>query len=80
MLYRRRLEIEMEELKPDLSMLRSAASELRESQRFKTVLQTVLAIGNSLNASTFRGSAAGFSLDSLLKVRPIASLPAVDTD
>jgi hypothetical protein len=74
MLYRRRLEIEMEELKPDLSMLRSAASELRESQRFKTVLQTVLAIGNSLNASTFRGSAAGFSLDSLLKVRLASSV------
>lgn len=68
MLYRRRLEMEMEELKPDLTILRSAATELRDSQRFKKLLQTVLAIGNTLNASTFRGGATGFSLDSLLKV------------
>lgn len=31
-------------------------------------LQTVLAIGNTLNASTFRGDADGFQIDSLLKV------------
>lgn len=68
MLFRRRLEMEMEELKPDLTILRSAATELRDSQRFKKLLQTVLAIGNTLNASTFRGGATGFSLDSLLKV------------
>ncbi|GAA5950997.1 hypothetical protein JCM3765_004650 [Sporobolomyces pararoseus] len=76
MLYRRRLEIEMEELKPDLSMLRTAASELRESRRFKNVLQTVLAIGNTLNASTFRGGASGFSLDSLLRLRDTKSASA----
>ncbi|GAA5889934.1 hypothetical protein JCM5296_003653 [Sporobolomyces johnsonii] len=69
MLYRRRLEIDMEELKPDLTILRAAADELKQSAKFKKLLQTVLAIGNALNASTFRGGAAGFSLDSLLKLK-----------
>jgi hypothetical protein len=30
--------------------------------------QTVLAVGNALNGSTFRGGARGFQLDALLKV------------
>jgi len=75
MLYRRKLEMEMEELKPDLTILRSAATELRDSHRFKKLLQAVLAIGNTLNASTFRGGATGFSLDSLLKVS-LVSFPS----
>lgn len=74
MLYRRRLDMDMEELKPDLSILRAACGELRTSKRFQILLQTVLAIGNSLNNGSFRGGAAGFSLDSLLKVRSVLSL------
>lgn len=31
-------------------------------------LQAVLALGNALNGSTFRGGARGFHLDALLKV------------
>ncbi|GAA5951520.1 hypothetical protein JCM21900_001590 [Sporobolomyces salmonicolor] len=50
-------------------MLRTAADELKRSAKFKRLLQTVLAIGNALNASTFRGEAEGFSLDSLLKLK-----------
>lgn len=69
MLYRRRLDMEMEELKPDLSILFTASEELKASKRFQTLLRTVLAMGNTLNGGTFRGGAAGFSLDSLLKVR-----------
>lgn len=38
LLYRRRLNLEQEELKPDLTMLRTAADELRASVKFKTVL------------------------------------------
>lgn len=33
-----------------------------------TNAQVVLAIGNALNGSTFRGGARGFQLDALLKV------------
>ena len=38
MLYRRRLQMDMEELKPELSILRSAADELRTSQPLKKLL------------------------------------------
>lgn len=38
MIYRRRLEMDMEELKPELSILRSAAEELKSSIKFKTLL------------------------------------------
>lgn len=31
-------------------------------------MQVVRAVGNTLNASTFRGNARGFQLDALLKV------------
>ncbi|GAA6035972.1 hypothetical protein JCM8097_005193 [Rhodosporidiobolus ruineniae] len=71
MVYRRKLDMDMEELKPDLSILRKAAEELKASTKFRKLLQTVLAIGNALNASTFRGGAAGFSLESLLKLKDV---------
>lgn len=96
MLYRRRMELEMEELKPELLILKAAAQEMRESRRLKDLLgvscdrnlrlcslcrltdvpgrhQIVLALGNALNASTFRGNARGFQLESLLKVGLAAS-------
>ena len=38
MLYRRRLEMEQEELKPELNILRGAADELRRSQKFRKLL------------------------------------------
>lgn len=81
--------MELEELKPEFSILRCAADELKSSAKLKTVLavsyeydtlgsmklahsnlfrQTILAIGNTLNASTFRGDAQGFQIESLLKV------------
>ncbi|PWN26924.1 hypothetical protein BDZ90DRAFT_261174 [Jaminaea rosea] len=69
MLYMRKFELEMEEIKPDLSALREATAEMKKSDKFKKVLQTVLAIGNVLNASTFRGGAAGFALGDLLKLK-----------
>lgn len=65
---RRRFEMDLEELRPELSILRNATDELRASAKFKSVLQVVLAVGNSLNAATFRGNAQGFQLEALLKV------------
>src|SRR5260370_36705225 len=89
MLYRRRLELEIAEVKPDVDMVRNAGAELRSSIKFKQVLsvslqqfiqapssslaQAVLMIGNTLNGSTFRGAAQGFRLDALLKVDLIGS-------
>lgn len=38
MIYRRKLEMDMEELKPELTILRSAADELKNSGAFKKLL------------------------------------------
>ena len=68
MLYRRKFELDIEEVRPDLDILHQAAKELRTSILFKQVLQAVLSVGNALNGSTFRGGARGFQLEALLKV------------
>ena len=39
MLYYRRLELDIEEVRPDLSILRNASHELRLSSQFKQTLQ-----------------------------------------
>ena len=39
MLYRRKLELEVEEIRPELNIVHMAAKELRSSIRFKRVLQ-----------------------------------------
>lgn len=49
MIYRRKLELEIEEIRPELNILRNASREVRESAAFKHVLQAVLAVGNALN-------------------------------
>ncbi|THH10298.1 hypothetical protein EW146_g8409 [Bondarzewia mesenterica] len=52
-----------------LSIYLTASREVRSSTRFKGVLQAVLAVGNALNESSFRGNARGFKLEALLKMR-----------
>lgn len=69
MQYRRKLDLEIEEVRPDLNILRNVSRELRGSMKFKQTLQVVLVLGNTLNGSTFRGGARGFQLDSLLKLK-----------
>lgn len=39
MLYRRKLELEVEEIRPDMQTVRDACKDLRGSERFKVVLQ-----------------------------------------
>ena len=39
MLYRRKLEVEVEEVRPELNIVRNASQELRGSPRFRRVLQ-----------------------------------------
>lgn len=68
LVFRRRFDMHIAELKPDLAVARAAAVELRSSSRFKGVLRIVLSLGNALNGSTFRGNAGGFKLEDLLKV------------
>ena len=42
MLYRRRLELEIEEVRPELDIVRSATKELKVSDRFKQVLKVCI--------------------------------------
>ena len=69
MIYRRKLDIEITEIRPELDSLWNASRELRSCTRFKRILQVVLAVGNALNGSTFRGGAKAFQLDGLLKMK-----------
>lgn len=39
MIFRRKLELELAEVKPDVDMVRNAAAELKASSRFKRVLR-----------------------------------------
>ena len=68
MVFRRRYVMILAEIMPDLGVLRSATLELRGSERLRAVLGVVLAVGNAMNGGTFRGGAAGFRLDALVKV------------
>lgn len=70
MVYRRKLDLDIAEIRPELDILRSASRELRTSPSFRQILQSVLAVGNALNGSSYRGDARGFQLDALLKVSP----------
>uniref|UniRef100_V5GJX6 Uncharacterized protein n=1 Tax=Kalmanozyma brasiliensis (strain GHG001) TaxID=1365824 RepID=V5GJX6_KALBG len=82
MVYMRTFELDLEEIKPDLRILKHAVDEINGSAKFKSVLHTVLTIGNVLNSSTFRGEAAGFQLSDLLKLRdtkPSQPTPATPT-
>ena len=54
-----------------LTLMRAACAELRECEPFSKLLQAVLELGNYLNAGTQRGSAAGFKLDTLLKLSDV---------
>ncbi|KAJ3566776.1 hypothetical protein NP233_g6789 [Leucocoprinus birnbaumii] len=69
MLFRRKLELDIEEVRPELNILRNASREVRSSVRFKKLLQVVLTLGNALNGSTFRGGALGFQMEGLLKLK-----------
>lgn len=69
MLFRRKLELDIEEIRPELNILRNASRELRSSVKFKKLLQVVLTLGNALNGSSFRGNAHGFQIDGLLKLK-----------
>ncbi|KAL5527808.1 hypothetical protein ACEPAG_6609 [Sanghuangporus baumii] len=76
MLYRRKLELDIEETRPELDIVRHATKELKSSSRFKQVLKIVLTIGNALNGSSFRGNARGFQLEALLKMKETKTVKA----
>ncbi len=97
MLFYRQFELELEELKPELKILREAVNEVSTCDKLKRILQVsdkqkclaslrnrltqldhleiILVVGNVLNASTFRGAAAGFQLKDLLKLKDTKPTP-----
>ncbi|EMS53148.1 Formin-like protein 7 [Triticum urartu] len=56
------------DVKNNLNTINDVAEEVRNSDKLKRVMQTILSLGNALNQGTARGSAVGFRLDSLLKL------------
>ena len=41
MVFRRKVELDIEEVRPDLDIVRSASKELRGSERFRNVLKVI---------------------------------------
>jgi hypothetical protein len=52
-----------------LDVLANACREIKESTRLRTVLETILMIGNVMNEGTHKGGAQGFTLDRLVVVQ-----------
>lgn len=73
MIYRRTFADDIQELEPELEVLRAATEELQSSKKLKTILLFVLEIGNTLNLHTYRGKAKAFELSGLLKLKEIKS-------
>uniref|UniRef100_A0A803QB16 Formin-like protein n=1 Tax=Cannabis sativa TaxID=3483 RepID=A0A803QB16_CANSA len=59
---------QISDLRNSLNIVNSATEEIRNSNKLKRIMQTILSLGNALNQGTARGSAIGFKLDSLLKL------------
>ncbi|KAI3971508.1 hypothetical protein MKW92_003080 [Papaver armeniacum] len=66
--FRIQFNTQVSDLRRDLNIVNSAAEEIRNSDKLKRIMQTILSLGNALNQGTARGSAIGFRLDSLLKL------------
>eukprot|EP01105_Mastigella_eilhardi_P002330 TRINITY_DN1283_c0_g1_i1.p2 TRINITY_DN1283_c0_g1~~TRINITY_DN1283_c0_g1_i1.p2 ORF type:complete len:564 (+),score=200.07 TRINITY_DN1283_c0_g1_i1:2087-3778(+) len=59
------------EIRPAVDTITSAITQLKHSEEVPELLQIILALGNFLNAGTFRGSAAAVRLDALNKLAEI---------
>ncbi|GAB4820268.1 hypothetical protein N2152v2_007314 [Parachlorella kessleri] len=55
------------------TLLSQACQEVRECSQLTEVLRVALAVGNFLNAGNSNGCAAGFQVDSLLKLKDVKS-------
>ncbi|RLN48970.1 hypothetical protein BBJ29_004083 [Phytophthora kernoviae] len=62
------------ETQAQLDTLVAATDQVSESDKFRRVLENILAIGNYLNGSTPRGGAYGFKLDTLTKLHALKSI------
>ncbi|KAJ3283018.1 Dishevelled associated activator of morphogenesis 2 [Borealophlyctis nickersoniae] len=56
------------DIRPDIETVHTASKNLKSSKKLVKLLELILAIGNYMNADSFRGGAYGFSLDTLGKL------------
>jgi hypothetical protein len=61
------------ETQPDILTVVTAVNQLRESEKWKSLLQIILAIGNYLNGGTKKGGVYGFKIKSLNKLNDTRS-------
>ncbi|GJS79790.1 formin-like protein 14 [Tanacetum coccineum] len=59
---------QVSDLRKKLSVINDNSIEVKESEKLRQIMQTILTLGNALNQGTARGSAIGFKLDNLLKL------------
>ena len=74
MLFARTAETILEKAEEQLDIIKKACHEMKTCVPFLKLLQAVLELGNHLNAGTHRGGAAGFKLDTLLKLSDIKAV------
>ena len=58
-----------EVFEPQIESLMNSIVAVRDSEKWKSIIKYVLALGNYINGSSNRGNAIGFRLDSLNKLR-----------
>ncbi|KAA8496590.1 Formin-like protein 20 [Porphyridium purpureum] len=68
MVFLRSYETECELISKRCAVVEEACSQIQASDKLRTVLGSILRIGNHLNQGTRRGQARGFKLDALLKL------------
>ncbi|GLE01150.1 hypothetical protein PINS_up009980 [Pythium insidiosum] len=72
--YKFQFETRILESQAQLDTLQAAIDQVSDSDKFRRVLEHILAIGNYLNGSTPRGGAYGFKLDTLTKLHTLKSV------
>ncbi|CAI5744106.1 unnamed protein product [Peronospora destructor] len=72
--YKLQFENRILETQAQMDTLIAATDQVTESDKFRRVLEHILAIGNYLNGGTPRGGAYGFKLDTLMKLHTLKSV------
>nr|GEU86394.1 hypothetical protein [Tanacetum cinerariifolium] len=66
--YKLQFSSQLSDLSKNLNDVLLSVEQIMSSVKLRRVMQTILSLGNALNQGTSRGQAAGFKLDSLLKL------------
>ena len=67
-LFKLQFEEQLNNIKPDVVSVTAACEEVMQSQKFATLLQIILLVGNYMNSGSRNGKAFGFSISYLCKV------------